>query len=104
MANKFYIETRYSIEFQKVSDEEIINMLKTQILEFHDIHDTCLFLLKGEIRMRIYSFLSNIKNKNYWDGEEHTDAEWFIGHLSRELLLVQLAIKPVLSAKKLSFV
>ena len=54
--------------------------------------------------MRIYSFLSNIKNKNYWDGEEHTDAEWFIGHLSRELLLVQLAIKPVLSAKKLSFV
>jgi hypothetical protein len=103
-SHRFYIETKFSADIAKVSNDEILTLVKTQLLSFHNMHDLCLFLLRGEVRMRIYSFLSHIKNQNYWDGEEHTDAEWFIGHLSRELLLVQIAIKPVLSAKKLGFV
>lgn len=104
LSHKFFIETRFSSDSIKVSDEEITTLLKNQLVHFHYIHDVCLFLLRGEIRMRIYSFLSNIKGQNYWDGEEHTDAEWFIGHLSRELILVQLAIKPVLKTSKIGFV
>jgi hypothetical protein len=100
----FFIKTRFSSDILHSTGEEIMNSLKSQLVQFHQIHDTCLFLLRGEIRMRIYSFLSNIKNQNYWDGEEHADAEWFIGHLSRELLLFQLAVKSFLSIPKLSFI
>lgn len=104
ISHKFYLESRLSAEQIKLSDEEISNTLKEHLISFHRFHDLSLFLLRGEIRMRIYSFLSHIKGRNYWDGEEHTDAEWFIGHLSREMVLVQLAIKHVMPSKKLLFV
>ena len=104
ISQRFFIETSFSTEVQEISKLEIILILKAHLIQLHQIHDICLFLLRGEIRMRIYSFLSNIKNQNYWDGEEHTDSEWFIGHLSRELLVVQLAIKSVLPPNKLNFV
>ena len=103
-SHKFFIETRISSEQVKASDEEITTILKNLLVSFHRIHDSCLFLLRGEIRMRIYSFLSHIKGQNYWDGEEHSDAEWFIGHLSREMVLLQLAIKHVMPSAKLMFV
>lgn len=104
ISQRFFIETGSTNENQRASEFEIIFALKSHLVQLHQIHDVCLFLLRGEIRMRIYSFLSNIKNQNYWDGEEHTDAEWFIGHLSRELLVVQLAIKSILPIGKLCFV
>ena len=104
LSHKFYLESRLSAEQIKLSDEEITNSLRDHLVSIHRIHDLSIFLLRGEIRMRIYSFLSHIKGQNYWDGEEHSDAEWFIGHLSREMVLVHLAIKHVMPSKKLLFV
>ncbi|CAG9325172.1 SEC8 [Blepharisma stoltei] len=78
--------------------------LRHQLLKLHEQHDMSLFILRGEIKMRIFYFLFHLKDANYWRDEEIPDAEWFIGQLSRELLLVHLAVRPILNAQQLKFI
>lgn len=86
------------------TQEDIRLTLRFHLLKLHEQHDMALFILRGEIKMRIFYFLFQLKDANYWRDEEIPDAEWFIGQLSRELLLVHLAIRPILLEAQLKFI
>ena len=89
---------------EETQSESIYSVLNHNLLKLLELHDKSVFLLKGEIRMRIFYFLYNLKGNNYWREEPNVEAEWFIKQLCKELVSVHLAIKPVLKPEQLEYV
>jgi hypothetical protein len=84
--------------------DTLVAKVKAQACTLRDLHDTCLLLLRGDVRTRCVSFLARIKGNDYWRETELSDAESFIGQLSKELQTYHMAIKHILQQAQQEYI
>lgn len=82
----------------------LVMKTKMQATAIRELHDRSLLLLRGDVRTRCVSFLGHIKGNEYWRETELSDAEGFIGQLSKELQTYHMAVKHILTQKQQEYV
>lgn len=65
--------------------DRILAALNIQLLVLTNIYDKAIMTLRGEIRMRCYSFLYQIGITDYWREKTSKESEWFVNDLIKEL-------------------
>lgn len=84
--------------------DTLVAKVRAQAGALRDLHDTCLLLLRGDVRTRCVKFLAHIKGNDYWRETELSDGELFIGQLSKELQTYHMAIKHILQQPQQEYI